>query len=142
MNIFLYYQKEIFKSLKNLERKKIIKIPNKFKGLSVELPPKNTSGAISCNAALILAKYNNISSLDLAEILKKNFLNIFKEFKSIEVAGPGFLNINFDVNFWKKHLLEIVKLNKKYGINKMNKKKIQYRICFSKSNRTITCRTL
>ena len=134
MNIFLYYQKEIFNVLKNLEKKKIIKIPNKFKGLSVELPPKNANGAISTNAALILAKYNNISSLDLAEILKKNFLNIFKEFKSIEVAGPGFLNINFDINFWEKHLLKIVKLNKKYGINKMNKKK--YNIEFVSANPT------
>ena len=134
MNIFLYYQKEIFNVLKNLEKKKIIKIPNKFRGLSVELPPKNANGAISTNAALILAKYNNISSLDLAEILKRNFLNTFKEFKSIEVAGPGFLNINFDINFWEKHLLKIVKLNKKYGINKMNKKK--YNIEFVSANPT------
>ena len=95
MNIFLHYQKEILNSLKTLEKEKLIIIPNKFKGLTVELPPKNTNAAISCNAALILAKYNNISSLDLAEILKKNLLKAFKEFKSVEVAGPGFLNINF-----------------------------------------------
>ena len=113
MNIFLHYQKEILKSLKDLEKKKIIKIPNKFKGLTIELPPKNENAAISCNAALILSKYNNISSLDLAEILKKNLLIIFKEFKSVEIAGPGFLNINFDINFWRKHLMKIVLLNKK-----------------------------
>ena len=79
------------------------------------MPPKNTKAAISCNAALILAKHNKISSLDLAEILKKNFLNIYEEFESIEVAGPGFLNINFNINFWKKHLLKIIQLKKKYG---------------------------
>ena len=80
MNIFSYYQREILKSLKDFEKKKILKIPNKFKGLSVELPPKGTNAAISCNAALILAKYNNISSSDLAELLKKNLLTVFKEF--------------------------------------------------------------
>ena len=105
MNIFLHYQKEILNSLKTLEKEKLIKIPNKFKGLTVELPPKNANAAISCNAALILAKYNNISALEFAEILKKNLLKTFKEFKSVEVAGPGFLNINFNINFWKKHLL-------------------------------------
>ena len=73
MNIFSYYQKEILNSLKDLEKKKIIKIPDKLRGLTVELPPKNANAAISCNAALILAKYNNIAPLDLAEILKKKF---------------------------------------------------------------------
>ena len=134
MNIFLYYQEKILKSLKDLEKKKLLKIPYKFKGLSVELPPKNTKAAISCNAALILAKHNKISSLDLAEILKKNFLNIYEEFESIEVAGPGFLNINFNINFWKKHLLKIVQLNKKYGSTNKNKKK--YNIEFVSANPT------
>ena len=134
MNIFLYYQERILSTLKDLEKKKIIKIPNKFKGLSVELPPKNTKAAISCNAALILAKHNNISTLDLATILKKKFLYIFNEFESIEVAGPGFLNINFDINFWRKHLLKIVQLNKKYGSAITNKKK--YNIEFVSANPT------
>ena len=134
MNIFLYYQKKILSNLKNLEKKKIIKIPNKFTGLKVELPPKNENAAISCNAALILAKYNNISSLDLAEILKKDFINFFKEFKSVEVAGPGFLNINFNTMFWRENLLKIVQLNKKYGKSKMNLKK--YNIEFVSANPT------
>ena len=134
MNIFLYYQERIISTLKDLEKKKIIKIPTKFKGFSVELPPKNTKAAISCNAALILAKHNNISTLDLATILKKKFLYIFNEFESIEVAGPGFLNINFDINFWRKHLLKIVQLNKKYGSAITNKKK--YNIEFVSANPT------
>ena len=85
MNIFQYYQKRIFDILKILEKKKILKIPKKFKGLTVELPPKNKEAAISCNAALILAKHNNISSLDLAKILKKNLLIIFKEYNQPKV---------------------------------------------------------
>jgi len=124
MNIFQYYQKRIFNILKDLEKKKILKIPEKFKGLSVELPPKDKESAISCNAALILAKHNNISSLELAKILKKNLLISFKEFKNIEIAGPGFLNINFDVSFWRKTLLKIIQLNKRYGSNKLKKKNI------------------
>ena len=59
-----------------------------------------------------------------AKILRKNLLTVFKEFKTIEVAGPGFLNINFDNSFWKKHLLKVIQLKSKYGANKTNKKKI------------------
>jgi len=134
MNIFLYYQKKIFNCLKSLEKKKLIQIPKNLKGLTVELPPKNEKAALSCNAALLLAKYNKISPLDLSKILKKNLKIFFKEFKTIEVAGPGFLNINLDDNFWKKHLHRIIQLNTKYGSVKSIKKK--YNIEFVSANPT------
>ena len=134
MNIFLDYQDKIFISLKKLEKKKLIRIPKKLRGLTVELPPKNENAAISCNAALILAKSNNTSSVQLAEILKKNLLFYFKEFKTIEVAGQGFLNIHFDISFWKKYLLKLIQLDTKYGINKVDNKK--YNIEFVSANPT------
>ena len=90
MNLFLDYQKKIFKNLKSLEKKKIIQIPQKIKSINVELPPKNQKADISCNAAMILAKDNNSSPDKLAEVLKKHLLLNFKEFKSIEIAKPGF----------------------------------------------------
>ena len=102
MNLFSDYQKKIFNSLKNLEKKKIIQIPTQLKNLTVELPPRRQKADISCNAAMILAKVNNNSSVKLAEILKKHLLSNFNEFKSIEIAGPGFLNIYFHISFWKK----------------------------------------
>ena len=46
----------------------------------------------------------------------------FKEFKSVEIAKPGFLNIYFHVSFWKKYLTKVIKLNLKYGSNKSPKK--------------------
>ena len=134
MNIFLHYQERIFTYLKILEKKGVIKIPKKFTGLTVELPPINEKAAISCNAALVLAKYNNITSVELANIFKKKLLSIFKEFKTIEVAGPGFLNINLDISFWKKYLLRVIKLNTKYGSSSVNKKK--YNIEFVSANPT------
>ena len=38
-----------------------------------------------------------------------------EEFKSIEIAGPGFLNISFHLSFWNQYLTKIVKLDSKYG---------------------------
>ena len=134
MNLFLDYQKKIFNSLKNLEKRNKIKIPSKLKSFAVELPPKNQRADISCNAAMILAKTNNSSPINLAETLKKHLLINFKEFKSIEIAGPGFININFTDFFWKEHLTKIIKFNKKYGSNKIIKKK--YNIEFVSANPT------
>ena len=134
MNLFLDYQKKIFKSLKNLEKKNKIKIPVKIKSFAVELPPKNQKADISCNAAMVLAKTNNTSPINLAEILKKHLLLNFKEFKDIEILSPGFINIFFTEYFWKDYLAKIIKFNKKFGSNKIIKKK--YNIEFVSANPT------
>ena len=78
--------------------KKIIDLPDDLKSLTVELPPKGHKADMSCNVAMVLAKFNNKTPLDLANILQKNFLENFNEFEKIDVAKPGFLNINFRVN--------------------------------------------
>jgi len=134
MNLFLDYQKKIFNYVKSLEKRKKIKIPPKIKSFAVELPPKDQNADISCNAAMILAKINNTSSLKLAEILKDHLLSNFKEFNSIEIAGPGFLNIYFENYFWKKYLTKIFDLNFKYGSAISNKSK--YNVEFVSANPT------
>ena len=134
MNLLLDYQKKIFKSLKNLEKKKSIKIPPYLKNFTVELPPRNQKGDISCSAAMILAKVNNKSPVRLAEILKKHLLSSFEEFKNIEIARPGFLNVSFHISFWKEYLTKVIKLDSKYGSNVTFKKK--YNIEFVSANPT------
>ena len=134
MNLFYNYQEKIFNSLKILDKRKIIHIPRKLKSFTVELPPKNQKADISCNAAMILAKVNNISPVKLAEILKKHLLLNFAEFKSIEIAGPGFLNIYFHIFFWAEYLTKVIKLSFKYGSNKVLKK--NYNIEFVSANPT------
>ena len=94
MNIFLEYHKKIFNSLKVLKKLNLIEIPNNLK-FTIETPPKNQSGDISTNVSLVLAKFNKTSPINLAEIIKKHLIKSFKEFKNIEIAGPGFLNITY-----------------------------------------------
>tara|TARA_Y100000590_G_scaffold465968_1_gene639841 strand:- start:3763 stop:5487 length:1725 start_codon:yes stop_codon:yes gene_type:complete len=134
MNLFFDYQIKIFKSIKKLEKLKKIKIPSNIKSFTVEIPPKDQKADISCNAAMILSKINKTSPTEIAEILKKNLLSNFKEFKKIEIAQPGFLNIYFHISFWKEHLNKIISLNMKYGSNKVSKKK--YNIEFVSANPT------
>ena len=134
MNLFLDYQKKIFNSLKVLSKKKIINIPSNLKNIVVESPPRDKNADLSCNAAMMLAKDNKCSPINLAEILKKHLLQDFKEFTLIEIAKPGFLNIHFSDLFWAKYLSKIVNLNKKYGSHKSKKKK--YNIEFVSANPT------
>ena len=134
MNIFIDYQNKILSCIRNLAKKKIIDIPNNFKNIMVELPPKNHQADLSCNACLVLAKSNNCSPQELAKILQSNLLSTFSEFEKIEIAGPGFLNISFKKTFWIKYLSNVIELKSKYGSNK--KKKIKYNIEFVSANPT------
>ncbi len=134
MNLFLDYQKKIFKTLKILEKEKKIKLSKNIKSFSVELPPKDQRAHMSCNVALILAKTNNTSPVKLAELLKISLLNSYKEFKNIEIANPGFLNIYFNNSFWENYLSKILLLKSKYGANKKSKKK--YNVEFVSANPT------
>tara|TARA_Y100000590_G_scaffold337919_1_gene385023 strand:+ start:450 stop:2180 length:1731 start_codon:yes stop_codon:yes gene_type:complete len=135
MNLFLDYQIKIFLTLKDLEKKKLIIIPKDLKNITVELPPKNQKADISCNAAMVLAKANNISPVNLAENIKKHLMLKFKEFKKIEIAGPGFLNIFFHLSYWQKYLSNIIKFDSKYGTSKKSLKK-KYNIEFVSANPT------
>ena len=134
MNLFSNYQKRFLHYLKSLEKKKIIDLPNHLKNLTVELPPKGHKADMSCNVAMILAKFNKKTPLDLANILKKNFLENFKEFEKIDVAKPGFLNINFKIDFWKNHLFKIIQSDANYGSNRNLQQK--YNIEFVSANPT------
>jgi len=133
MNLFLEYQKKIYKTLKKLSKKKLIQIPSNL-NFVCELPPKNQKADLSCNIAMTLAKLNKSSPIKLAEILKKHLLINFKEFKTVEIAGPGFLNICFHITFWQEFLTKVVKLDSKFGSNKNLKKK--YNIEFVSANPT------
>ena len=134
MNLFLDYQEKFLDHLKSLQKKKIIDLPGNLKNLTVELPPKGHKADISCNAAMILAKFNKKTPLDLANILKENFSENFDEFKKIDVEKPGFLNIYFKIDFWKKYLFKIIKSNENYGSNK--NLRINYNIEFVSANPT------
>ena len=59
MNIFSIYFEKIKKFLIDLEKDKQIKLSDNLNKLTIELPPKDLRGDISCNAALVLSKTNN-----------------------------------------------------------------------------------
>ena len=124
MNLFLIYQKKFLDYLKILQKTGKIKIPDNLKSLTVELPPKGHKADMSYNAAMILAKFNKKTPLDFANIIKKNFLENFNEFEKIDIAKPGFLNINFKTDFWKTFLFKIIQSSKNYGSNTNIKKNI------------------
>jgi len=134
MNIFSIYFEKIKKFLIDLEKDKQIKLSDNLNKLTIELPPKDLQGDISCNAALVLSKINNKKPKDIAILLKTNLIKKFPEFKNIFIAEPGFLNIEFNEDFWQKFLSDLLNLKEKYGSN--SSKKNKYNVEFVSANPT------
>ena len=120
MNIFDNFLKKIKEIvLKNRENLNLENL-NNFSGVTAENPPPEFNFLISCNIGLILAKINKQNPKDLSSKLKKLFLKEIKEINSIDIAGPGFLNIEIKDYFIKDIIFQIINLNTDYGSFKSN----------------------
>ena len=118
MNIFEYHLQEIqnliLKNKDSLELKEI----NNLNKINLEVPPEKFDFDLSCNVAMVLGKLNSLNPKDLAEKIKKIFLNEISSFSEIQIAGPGFLNIKLSNLALIKNINSILKNNKTYGSNK------------------------
>jgi arginyl-tRNA synthetase len=133
MNIFENYSKEIRLLVFNHKDELNLKELNNFKGMTVENPPIAFNFDLSCNVGLILGKINKLNPKNLSNEIKKLLLKEIKSIKSIEVAGPGFLNIKLTNLELKLFVNNIIKNKKTYGSSADNKK---YNIEFVSANPT------
>ena len=118
MNIFEYHLQEIQSLiLKNKDSLELENIDNLNK-INLEVPPEKFDFDLSCNVAMVLGKLNSLNPKDLAEKIKKIFLNEISSFSEIQIAGPGFLNIKLSNLALIKNINSILKNNKTYGSNK------------------------
>jgi len=121
MNIFQFYLSEInHLVLSHKDDLKLINLDN-LKNVNLEIPPTQFNCDLSCNISLVLGKANKINSKDLALQLKELFVNKIKNFASIEIAGPGFLNIKLSKEALIKSINSILSSNQVYGSNQSNR---------------------
>ncbi len=91
-------------------------------GFSLEHPQDETYGDFSTNAAFLAGKKLGKPPLHLAEELKENFPSL--DFISdVSVAKPGFLNFRVKSEVVASELLDILRLQEKYGSNSKGKGK-------------------
>ena len=133
MNIFQYYLSEIHNLVLNHKDDLKLKYIDSLKNISLEVPPDQFNCDLSCNASLILAKANKLNPKDLAIKLKDLFKDKINHFDSVEIAGPGFLNIKLSNGAIIKNINLILEKNETYGSNIMNE---TYNIEFVSANPT------
>ena len=82
--------------------------------VAVDPPREDGHGDVTTNAAMVLAKPAGMKPRDLAALLARR-LDDVAAVVSIEVAGPGFINLRVDVEFWHARLAEILRAGTAYG---------------------------
>ena len=135
MNIFDLYLEKIIKIVKLASKNKTIEIPEMLSGINVDIPPAQFNCDISTNVAMVLAKPNKKSPIELANQLVDMIKNNDDQIEEVSIAKPGFINIKFKNSFWNIFLKELISEGKNFGINKKIAKK-KYLIEFVSANPT------
>ena len=92
---------------------------------SVERTKNSNHGDFTTNIAMQIASSSGKNPKEIAENIISEMIDI-KGIHEIKIAGPGFINFYFTNNFWRKYINTLIKVNKKYGINKILKRKVIY----------------
>lgn len=113
MNIFDKIKSQVSNATDNLFNI----IPNK-KQLSVELTKNFHHGDLSTNVAMLLAKELKKSPLEIANLIKEE-LKKSNYIDEINVAAPGFININLKPETWYQVLESVIELGSSFGDSKL-----------------------
>ena len=81
-----------------------------------ELPREASHGDLACNAAMVLAKAAGMKPRDLAEAISAKIDGI-AGVTSVEIAGPGFINIRVEPRLWAQEIDDIIAAGTDYGRN-------------------------
>ena len=101
MNIFENYLIKIKDLVERNSGSLNIKLPENFRGVTVETPPENFDFDLSCNIALVLGKKHKVNPIKLAENVRIVLKKEIKDFELIDIANPGFLNLKLNCgNTW------------------------------------------
>ncbi|HEX2624093.1 MAG TPA: arginine--tRNA ligase [Sphingomicrobium sp.] len=77
------------------------------KPVSVEPPRDASHGDLATNAAMVLSKAAGTNPRALADLLKPK-LEALPGVTSVEIAGPGFINLRLAENAWREELAAIL----------------------------------
>ncbi len=121
MNIFENYLSKINRLIQ--QNKNTLELENieNLKNVNLEVPPEHFNFDLSSNISLVLSKVNKLSPKNLAENIKDLLLKNISDFETIEIAGPGFLNIKLSKKGMISNINNILKDKDNYGSRKSKK---------------------
>jgi arginyl-tRNA synthetase len=88
------------------------------RNVTVEPPRDPAHGDLATNAVMVLAKPAGTNPRALAEAIKPK-REALPPVTSVEVAGPGFINIRLKQDAWRDELRTILREGEEYGLSKV-----------------------
>lgn len=120
MNIFTQIRNNIIETLETLEKSGKIPAGLNTSRLVAEPPRDAAHGDAATNAAMILAGQAGMKPREFAEILAAELKNL-PIVESVEIAGPGFVNLRLSKAFWDNCLKDILEKGNSFGASDMGK---------------------
>ncbi len=112
--LFHIFQKHIDAILDELTEAGVLPVGMDRSNVTVEPPRDPSHGDLSTNAAMVLSKAAGMKPRDLAEKIADK-LGALDDVQSVEIAGPGFINLRVAASVLIDELLEIARLDGEYG---------------------------
>jgi arginyl-tRNA synthetase len=112
--LFHIFQKHIDAILDELTEAEILPAGIDRSNVTLEPPRDPSHGDLSTNAAMVLSKAAGMKPRDLAEKIAEK-LGTLDDVQSVDIAGPGFINLRVAAPVLLGELLEIEQLGPEYG---------------------------
>lgn len=114
MNVFNHYRAAIEEIVGGLTADGTMPADLALNRISVEPPRDPSHGDISTNVAMVLAKPAGRKPRDLAGMIAGR-LSESDGVDSVDIAGPGFINLRLDAGLWQRQIAEILQAGVSYG---------------------------
>ncbi len=112
--LFQIFQKHVDAILDELTEAGVLPAGINRSNVTLEPPRDPSHGDLSTNAAMVLSKAAGMKPRDLAEKITEK-LGTLDDVESVDIAGPGFINLRVAAPVLLRELLEIAELGSKYG---------------------------
>jgi arginyl-tRNA synthetase len=116
LSLYARYAALLDEVLDQLQSEGILPAEMNRRAVAVEPPRDPSHGDLASNAAMVLAKGAGTNPRALAEQIAPR-LNDLPDVTSVEIAGPGFINIRLSPDIWREELKSILAEGEAYGLS-------------------------
>lgn len=116
MNIYSDFLDRVLVVVKQLNLKQSDGKAPCFGRIAIEPPRDPQHGELATNAALVLSKLIGSNPRELADSIATK-MRQDPDVKHVDVAGPGFINIKLNHNYWIRVLENVLRNGTNYGTN-------------------------
>ena len=103
MSVFAGFHGRVLATVQQLKHDGVVPADANIEGITLEAPKDASHGDLATNAAMVLAKPSGLTPRDLAQRLAP-LIAVDANVASVEIAGPGFVNLSLERAFWPRVL--------------------------------------